>query len=281
MVDELLRAPRQEVRGRCEGRVSGLVLSLFPGIGLLDMAFEEEGFCVVRGPDLLWGGDVRNFHPPAGRFDGVIGGPPCQAFSRLVHIIRAKGQATAPNLIPEYERVVGEARPTWFLMENVEDAPQPIVAGYVVRSTLYNNRWAPSSPEQNRERRFSFGTAHGAVLRPEMCALENVSWDRAVVATSSKEGALAKSQQELARGTSPRMREMAKRRTLPGQQPRRTIERCAELQGLPADWLKRFNEHSPFTASGKYRVIGNGVPLPMGRAVAQAVKRALAEERAA
>ena len=33
-----------------------LVLSLFPGIGLLDMAFEAEGFCVVRGPDLLWGG---------------------------------------------------------------------------------------------------------------------------------------------------------------------------------------------------------------------------------
>ena len=34
------------------------MLSLFPGIGLLDMAFEEEGFCVVRGPDLLWGGDI-------------------------------------------------------------------------------------------------------------------------------------------------------------------------------------------------------------------------------
>lgn len=32
-----------------------LVLSLFPGIGLLDMAFEEEGFCVVRGPDLTCG----------------------------------------------------------------------------------------------------------------------------------------------------------------------------------------------------------------------------------
>ena len=46
-----------------------LVLSLFPGIGLLDMAFEEEGFCVVRGPDLLWGGDVRSFRPPAGKFD--------------------------------------------------------------------------------------------------------------------------------------------------------------------------------------------------------------------
>jgi DNA (cytosine-5)-methyltransferase 1 len=58
-----------------------LVLSLFPGIGLLDLAFEEEGFCVVRGPDVLWGGDVRRFHPPAGKFYGIIGGPPCQSFS--------------------------------------------------------------------------------------------------------------------------------------------------------------------------------------------------------
>ena len=48
----------------------------FAGIGLLDMAFEEAGFVVVRGPDLLWGGDVKRFHPPAGKFDGVIGGPP-------------------------------------------------------------------------------------------------------------------------------------------------------------------------------------------------------------
>lgn len=36
-----------------------LVLSLFPGIGLFDQAFAEQGFCVVRGPDLLWGGDVK------------------------------------------------------------------------------------------------------------------------------------------------------------------------------------------------------------------------------
>ena len=43
-----------------------LVLSLFPGIGLLDLAFEERGFCIERGPDLLWGGDIRRFHPPCG-----------------------------------------------------------------------------------------------------------------------------------------------------------------------------------------------------------------------
>ncbi len=53
-----------------------LVLSLFPGIGMFDHAFEREGFCVVRGPDPIWGGDVRTFSPPSGVFDGIIGGDP-------------------------------------------------------------------------------------------------------------------------------------------------------------------------------------------------------------
>lgn len=75
-----LEDARQVERGAAMGN---LVLSLFPGIGLLDMAFEEAGFCVVRGPDVLWGGDVKRFHPPAGRFDGVVGGPPCPYWSRI------------------------------------------------------------------------------------------------------------------------------------------------------------------------------------------------------
>lgn len=94
------------------------VLSLFPGIGLLDMAFEQEGFCVVRGPDVLWGGDIRRFHPPAGKFDGVIGGPPCQCHSNASHI----GGSDAEDLIPEFVRVVEEARPAWVVMENVPPA---------------------------------------------------------------------------------------------------------------------------------------------------------------
>jgi len=97
-----------------------LVLSLFPGIGLLDMAFEAEGFCVVRGPDLLWGGDVRAFHPPTGRFDGVIGGPPCQMFSTLGRRFNGRRKKTAQNLIPEFSRIIRETRPRWFVMENVE-----------------------------------------------------------------------------------------------------------------------------------------------------------------
>lgn len=110
-----------------------LVLSLFPGIGMFDRAFEEEGYCVVRGPDVLWGGDIRAFHPPAGRFDGIIGGPPCQTFSALAHLVRANGnEPKFGNLIPEFERCVVEAQPAWFVMENVRAAPVPVVTGYGV-----------------------------------------------------------------------------------------------------------------------------------------------------
>lgn len=249
--------------------MSRLVLSVFPGIDLLGRAFEEEGFCIVRGPDVLWGGDIRNFHPPAGVFDGVIGGPPCQAFSRLAHIVRAKGQQTKPNLIPEFERVIAEARPCWFVMENVPEAPEPSIEGYLTRSIVLNNRWTVETPEQNRERRFSLGTADGRRLIPDVCLFENPAWERAVVASSSKEGALAKSQDELKNGISPRLKRGAS--VLPGQTPRRSIARCLELQGLPSDLL----DEAPFTAAGKYQVVGNGVPLPMGRAIARAVKRAM------
>jgi hypothetical protein len=36
--------------------MSGLLLSLFPGIDLLGRGFELEGFNVVRGPDPIFGG---------------------------------------------------------------------------------------------------------------------------------------------------------------------------------------------------------------------------------
>src|SRR6266850_1398172 len=133
--------------------MSQLVLSLFPGIGLLDMAFEEEGFCVVRGPDLLWGGDVKRFHPPRMKFEGIIGGPPCQAFSILSRLYR--GKARHENLIPEFERCVREARPAWFLMENVEEAPVPHIEGYIIGSQLVSDDEVGGNTV--RRRRFTYG----------------------------------------------------------------------------------------------------------------------------
>lgn len=244
--------------------VGELVLSLFPGIGLLDMAFEEEGFCVVRGPDLLWGGDVRRFRPPAGRFDGIIGGPPCQAFSRLRHIVQANGYQLAENLIPEFERCVSEAKPNWFLMENVPDAPTPRVDGYGIETSMVKDVWCGGHTE--RLRRFSFGN-RGSPIVPvfeiETLALHRPDPARAVTCDAR--------QVPVAIGGSGK-RKAGLGGALPRSGPKESIETMCELQGLPRDF---FGEDSPFTATGKRVMVGNGVPIAMGRAVAQAVKRAL------
>ncbi len=146
-----------------------LVLSLFPGIDFLGRAFETEGFCVVSGPDVVWGRDVRTFHPPAARFDGLIGGPPCQEFSPLANLVRAKGyQPKFGNLIPEFERCVREAAPAWFLMENVGPAPMPVVEGYGIHSFFLDNAAMAGADglgqEQERLRRFSYGVRGGGAV---------------------------------------------------------------------------------------------------------------------
>ena len=244
----------------------GLVLSLFPGIGLLDMAFEEAGFCVVRGPDLLWGGDVERFHPPAGRFDGVIGGPPCQCFSRLRHIVEANGYQVAANLIPEFERVVGEAAPAWFLMENVPDAPVPAVAGYHVQAESIRDVWVGG--ETNRLRRFSFGSRERLPFHVHTLALHRPDPDVAALASGGMR------QRPVAIGGSGKRKDRGALANRGYKQPQDLVNHL-RLQGLPPDFLA----DAPFTVAGKIRVVGNGVPLAMGRAVADAVLRALEETR--
>jgi len=237
-----------------------LVLSLFPGIGLLDRAFELEGFCVVRGPDLLWGGDVRTFAPPADKFDGIIGGPPCQEFSPLAAIARARGYRVRPNVIPEFERLIAATRPRWFVMENVRRAPLPTVGGYVVRAYLLNNLWFGGI--QHRVRRISFGTRDGLTLPLEADALMPSDQRTALLTRGARRWMDRKS------ADTTRPRRVCAYETL-------SIAESLERQGLPPN----FFEHSPLTLDGKKRALGNGVPLPLGRAVARAVKQALTGEQ--
>lgn len=242
-----------------------LVLSLFPGIGLLDRAFEEAGFCVVRGPDLLWGGNIKLFHPPAGRFDGVIGGPPCQCFSRLVHIVRHNGYQVGENLIPEYERVIAEAGPRWWVMENVVEAPLPAVPGYVVDPSVLDNRWLGEI--QSRKHRFCFGTRDeddriGRRLRfPDLLALETAEWSHRVCASDWRSPNPRRANDRHGRGSN----------QLCNTGRGRTLQQNLVLQGLPED----FFDNSPFSRQGKQEMLGNGVPLFMGRALAKAVVAAL------
>lgn len=247
-----------------------LVLSLFPGIGLLDQAFEDQGFTVVRGPDFLWGGDIREFHVPPGRFDGVIGGPPCQCFSRLAHMVRNNGyEPKFGNLIPEFERCVFEAQPKWFLMEEVPDAPTPTVAGYETWSTLLNNRQL--GEVQNRTRRWSFGARERTVLMIDTVVFESRDFEYAATGAG-------RTKVPVAIGGSGKRKKLKSGRMVDdrdalNQGTRRSAAGFAavkRLQGIRDDF-----DVPPFTVEAKVKAVANGVPLAMGRALARAVAEAM------
>ena len=294
------------------------MLSLFPGIGMLDHAFEMEGFTVVRGPDVIWGGDIRRFHPPPGRFDGIIGGDPCQSHSSLANLVRAKGlEPSFPDLTPEYERVVNEARPAWFLRENVPKAPDVKPDGYSVRSFLLDNSTLCSGDgtgnEQMRRRRWWFGVDRDPYRSKWMrcrccddfwCALHAMHahdcscpavdepcpelrrWiDFALFVLPDAAHAVDAGHDYIdARRGGLRKQTVSRRpesngmggdpATTPGNHagdpPRYSLAEMLELQGLPPDWL----EHQPWTMAAKRKMIGNGVAIPMGRALARAVLKA-------
>ncbi len=136
-----------------------LILSLFPGIDLLGRAFEANGFCVVRGPDVITGGDIRDFAPPTGCFDGIIGGPPCQDFSRL----NRNPGTYSHEMTSEFCRVVQTSAVDWFLYENVVTAPSFQVEGYQQQCFAIDLAWF--SP-YSRRRNIVFGSKHGKMLNP-------------------------------------------------------------------------------------------------------------------
>lgn len=224
-----------------------LVLSLFPGIGLLDHAFELEGFCVVRGPDLLWGGDVRRFHPPAGRFDGVIGGPPCQVHSSMQNIVRARGYRQAEDLVPEWIRVVREASPHWWLMENVPGVPVP--PGTEHHAVLRDHDCGGLTSRRRRLCWAGLGPLDLPVETKDQAQYPTVTCNPHEPPESQPDGL----------------------RPLPGSGRRLSVAEALRRMGYPPDHL----DECPLLAEGAKRAIGNGVPLAMGRAIARAVRRAV------
>ncbi len=107
-------------------------LSLFSGIGGLDLAFEWAGgrvsamcelepYCqkVLRHhwPDVPLFEDIRELRgSDVGAVDVIYGGFPCQPFSVAGN---KKGKADNRYLWPEFSRLVGEIRPRWVVAENV------------------------------------------------------------------------------------------------------------------------------------------------------------------
>jgi DNA (cytosine-5)-methyltransferase 1 len=186
------------------------------------------------------------------KFDGVIGGPPCQAFSPLRRLVEYNGYQVAEDLIPEFARVVCEAAPTWWLMENVPDAPRPFPEHG--QRLVIRDDWVGG--DTRRLRVFWWGGP--APLEVDWPALHRPDPAPPVLAAGFDAGS--------ARG-----RERKKKAAALGYKSLSTLEASLRLQGLPPAFLA----DAPFTVAGKIKAVGNGVPMAMGRAVARAVKQAL------
>jgi DNA (cytosine-5)-methyltransferase 1 len=209
-----------------------LILSLFPGIDLLGRGFEEEGYCVVRGPDLVWGGDIHRFHPPVNRFEGLISGTPCQDFSRLR---RSPPTGLGSEMLREFSRCVINAQPDWWLIENVPTIPSITIPGYRVQR--FDLRASECGLTQARLRHFQFGSRHNTVLILDR-AERQAETTPACTASEGQRG----------RG-------------------RRDWQDFCALMGLPPDF-----DLPGLSVAARYRAVGNGVPVPVARFIARAIR---------
>ena len=107
-------------------------LSLFSGIGGIDLAFEWAGGQVVamceiqpycqkilrkHWPNVPLFEDIKNLRgTDVGTVDVIYGGFPCQPFS-VAGVQRGKDDSR--YLWPEFSRLVGEIKPRWIVAENV------------------------------------------------------------------------------------------------------------------------------------------------------------------
>lgn len=217
-----------------------LVLSLFPGIDLLGRAFAAAGFSVVRGPDPIFGDDIRDFAGVSGRFDGVIGGPPCQGFSsanRFRSDPHHRSVKYSHEMLQQFVRVVSECEPTWWLMENVPSVPDVIVPGFDTQRVPISD--AECGGVQVRMRHIQWGHRDGFVLRPNRPG-ESVN-------RRSKNG-----------------RKPTAITTKPTSRHRTFAEQCRRQGFDPIDL-------PGWSREAKFRAVGNGVAYCVGRELAIAV----------
>ena len=177
-------------------------------------------------PQIL--GSVFRADCPPGVFEGIVGGPPCTEFSGLN---RDPDHAEGSRLLREFLRIVREANPAWWLLENVPAVPDVALSGYEV--DRFDLRAADVGLRQRRLRHFQFGRRDGARLlikRPDVDPPPAMS--AAVMAHD-----------------------------------RRDFETIKQLTGLPADY-----ELPAFKDGARKRAVGNGVPPPMAKLVAEAIR---------
>lgn len=209
-----------------------LVLSLFSGVGLLDKAFKEQGFCVVSAGDLITGQDIRDFTGTKNKFNGIIGGSPCQDFSTLK---RNKGTYSF-EMLNEFLRIVEECEPDWYLLENVKGVPNvtdryknnvTVLHDYSHQRLDINQGWYD---DYSRLRHIQFGSKNDLYLNIPRGTMNNIISGCALASDD------------------------------------RSFKELCHIQGLEDNY-----DLPDFNVKGKKKAVGNGVPLSIGRVLAKEV----------
>lgn len=216
------------------------VLSVYPGLDLLGREFERSGYVIFRGPDLLWGGDSRDFHVLPGIFEGVIGGPPCQWNSQLAKL----GNVRAEDLTHDFLRIVDEAQPKWAVMENVRG---------LLSSGIMPTDWSAIKLRDWDCGGMTFRTRIFWICPPTLIlvpAKRPGKPEYSVLAFSWKGHDSVNKKMRL--------------------QSNLTIKKAAELQGYP-ELVKALE---PLGRRYAISLLGNGVPKSMGKYIAEAIKTA-------
>jgi DNA (cytosine-5)-methyltransferase 1 len=144
-------------------------------------------------------------------------------------------------MLREFLRIVTEAAPLWWVLENVPCVPDVQIAGYVVQR--FNLFACEFGLKQQRNRAIQFGYRDGLKL-------------------------------VLSRGESQQRLRPAAMATDGSHGRRRSFADFCELQGLPRNF-----DLPGLSRSAKFRAIGNGVPVPVAKSLAEAIRdRRLTQE---
>ena len=198
-----------------------VAISLFSGAGGLDLGVEQAGFTVVAAvePDDDAADTLeKNFHGLAGpviredilhvpterilaaagiaadeRPDLLVGGPPCTPFSKSGFWLDWKRAGHDPDasLLQEYTRVLAEAQPRGFLLENVyaltygNRASRPAFTRLLreIDAAGYDYRWkvlnaADYGVAQSRPRLFVIGVPKGEPCPELPTPTHGGKWER-------------------------------------------------------------------------------------------------------
>ena len=183
-------------------------ISLFSGAGGLDVGATAAGAKIIRAVEfdadaaqtlrLNAHGNVVIEHADVATLDFrhhqdegdeliVIGGPPCQPFSKNGYWVKNENrliEADPRNMLSQFLRVVAEANPKGFMLENVESLRHPTnrqaleafvsaaqELGYTCTVTLANA--ADYGVPQKRKRVFIFGVRGSKAKMPDPARLRS------------------------------------------------------------------------------------------------------------